>query len=92
MAIRTALIDFGIGGRFFHEPFLATNSSYLIDAVVTSSPERRAAAARHYRVLDSTEEAGARADEFDRRARAGRRAARGGRQTPITTSSTRRGR
>lgn len=65
MAIRTALIGFGIGGRFFHEPFLGTNSAYAIDAVVTSSPERRAEAARRYRVLGSTEEVWARAEEFD---------------------------
>lgn len=65
MAIRTALMGFGIGGRYFHEPFLGTNDAYDIRAVVTLSPQRRAAAEERYRVLGSVQEVWARADEFD---------------------------
>jgi predicted dehydrogenase len=65
MTIRTALIGFGIGGRYFHEPLIGTNDAYDIRAVVTSSPERRALAEERYRVLGTAEEVWARAEEFD---------------------------
>jgi scyllo-inositol 2-dehydrogenase (NADP+) len=65
MAIRTALIGYGIGGSVFHEPFLAVDPSYEIAAVVTSSPQRRAKAQQRYRVIPTVDELWSRADEFD---------------------------
>jgi predicted dehydrogenase len=65
MAIRTALIGYGIGGSVFHEPFLAIDPSYEIAAVVTSSPERRATAEQRYRVIPTVDELWTHADEFD---------------------------
>jgi predicted dehydrogenase len=65
MAIRTALIGYGIGGSVFHEPFLAINPSYEIAAVVTSAPERRAKAERRYRVIPTVDELWNHANEFD---------------------------
>ncbi|MDX6517057.1 MAG: hypothetical protein QOH73_2723, partial [Gaiellaceae bacterium] len=65
MAIRTALIGYGIGGSVFHEPFLAIDSAYEIAAVVTSSPERRAKAEERYHVIPTVGELWTHADEFD---------------------------
>ena len=65
MAIRTALIGYGIGGSVFHEPFLAVDPSYEIAAVVTSSPQRRAKAQQRYRVIPTVDKLWSRADEFD---------------------------
>jgi scyllo-inositol 2-dehydrogenase (NADP+) len=65
MIIRTALIGYGIGGSVFHEPFLAIDPSYEITAVVTSSPDRRARAEQHYRVIPTADELWTCADEFD---------------------------
>ncbi|CAN5181450.1 Gfo/Idh/MocA family oxidoreductase [soil metagenome] len=42
--IRTALIGFGLGGRVFHAPFLAADTRFALDAIVTGSPERQAEA------------------------------------------------
>ena len=65
MAIRTAIIGYGIGGSVFHEPFLAIDPSYEIAAVVTSSPERRAKAEQRCRVIPTVGELWTHADEFD---------------------------
>jgi scyllo-inositol 2-dehydrogenase (NADP+) len=65
MAIRTAIIGYGIGGSVFHEPLLAANPSYEIGAVVTSSPERRRKAAKNYRVFPTAGDLWAHAGEFD---------------------------
>jgi scyllo-inositol 2-dehydrogenase (NADP+) len=65
MAIRTAIIGYGLGGSVFHEPLLAANPSYEIGAIVTSSPDRRAKAAQNYRVFATADEFWAHAGEFD---------------------------
>lgn len=46
--IRTAIIGFGLSGRVFHAPFIATNPAFRLDLVSTASPDRAAqAAAQH---------------------------------------------
>ncbi|RIK14856.1 MAG: oxidoreductase [Acidobacteria bacterium] len=45
MSIRTAIVGYGLGGRYFHAPFLAADPSFTVAAVVTGDPERGAAAA-----------------------------------------------
>jgi scyllo-inositol 2-dehydrogenase (NADP+) len=65
MAIRTAIIGYGLGGSVFHEPLLAANPSYEIGAIVTSSPDRRAKAAQNYRVFATPDDLWAHAGEFD---------------------------
>jgi len=43
--IRTGIIGFGLAGRVFHAPFLATNPAFTIAAIATSNEERAAQAA-----------------------------------------------
>ncbi|KQV24887.1 Gfo/Idh/MocA family oxidoreductase [Yonghaparkia sp. Root332] len=43
-AIRTGIIGFGLSGRVFHAPFLATNPAFELSAIATGSPERAAEA------------------------------------------------
>ena len=40
MSIRTALVGYGMGGRFFHAPFVAADPHLELTAVVTSDPRR----------------------------------------------------
>jgi scyllo-inositol 2-dehydrogenase (NADP+) len=42
--IRAGIIGFGLSGRVFHAPFLATNPAFSLDVISTSSPERAAEA------------------------------------------------
>ena len=42
---RTGIIGFGLAGRVFHAPFLATNPAFTIAAIATSNEERAAQAA-----------------------------------------------
>ena len=42
--IRTGIIGFGLSGRVFHAPFIATNPAFSLDLIATSSPERAAEA------------------------------------------------
>ncbi|AXH97922.1 Gfo/Idh/MocA family protein [Ornithinimicrobium avium] len=44
MSIRTAIVGYGLGGRYFHAPFLAADPSFTVAAVVTGDPDRAAAA------------------------------------------------
>ncbi|WP_022886575.1 Gfo/Idh/MocA family protein [Glaciibacter superstes] len=44
--IRTGLVGFGLAGRVFHAPFLATNPEFSLDLIVTANPERAAEASR----------------------------------------------
>jgi predicted dehydrogenase len=44
--IRTGIIGFGLSGRVFHAPFLATNPDFEVSVIVTSNAERAAEAAR----------------------------------------------
>jgi len=43
--LRTGIIGFGLAGRVFHAPFLATNPAFAITAIATSDPGRAAQAA-----------------------------------------------
>jgi len=43
-AIRTGLIGFGLAGRVFHEPFLATNPAFQLEVIATGNPDRQAEA------------------------------------------------
>ncbi|WP_433511997.1 Gfo/Idh/MocA family protein [Nonomuraea sp. CA-143628] len=42
--IRVAVLGFGTAGRFFHAPFLAADPAYDLRVIVTSDPDRAAAA------------------------------------------------
>lgn len=46
--IRTGIIGFGLSGRVFHAPFIATNPDFSLDLVSTSNPERAAEAVAHH--------------------------------------------
>jgi predicted dehydrogenase len=46
--IRTAIVGFGVSGGVFHGPLLGANSSYSVDAIVTSNPARVAAAQKRF--------------------------------------------
>lgn len=66
--IRTGLIGFGLAGRVFHGPFLATNPAFRLDLISTSSPERAAAALADHpeaTVVSTAEELLTRAAELD---------------------------
>lgn len=57
--IRTAILGFGLSGRYFHAPFLAADPNFEVTAVVTSNPERQDAAKELFpdvRLLDSVED------------------------------------
>jgi len=46
--IRTGIIGFGLAGRVFHAPFIATNPDFVLEVVATSNAERAAdATAQH---------------------------------------------
>ncbi|MGV8969846.1 MAG: Gfo/Idh/MocA family protein [Microbacteriaceae bacterium] len=64
--IRTGIIGYGLSGRVFHAPFIATNPSFSLDLIATSSVERAAEAVAHHphtTVVDSPEALLARAAE-----------------------------
>ncbi|HET7415704.1 MAG TPA: Gfo/Idh/MocA family oxidoreductase [Arthrobacter sp.] len=66
--IRTALVGFGMSGRVFHAPAIASDPRYSLDFIVTSNEERAAAAAERYpqaTIVPSREELFARADDLD---------------------------
>src|SRR3954468_18144186 len=66
--IRTAVIGFGLAGRVFHAPFIASNPEYSLDVVVTSNPDRRAEAERRHpgvTVVSTPDEVFDRAGELD---------------------------
>ncbi|MBX3100022.1 MAG: Gfo/Idh/MocA family oxidoreductase [Salinibacterium sp.] len=42
--IRTGIIGFGLSGRVFHAPFVATNPAFRLDLIATGNPERAAEA------------------------------------------------
>jgi predicted dehydrogenase len=46
--IRTGIIGFGLAGRVFHAPFIATNPDFVLEVIATSNTERAAeATAQH---------------------------------------------
>lgn len=66
--IRTGIIGFGLAGRVFHAPFIATNPAFRLDVISTSSPERTAEAnAQHPSadVVSTPEDVLSRADDLD---------------------------
>jgi len=57
--IRVALFGYGLAGRYFHAPLISVVDSLQLDAIVTSNPERTAAARAEHpeaRVLPTVEE------------------------------------
>jgi scyllo-inositol 2-dehydrogenase (NADP+) len=46
--IRTGLIGYGLAGRVFHAPFIATNPDFSLDVIATSSSDRAAEALAHH--------------------------------------------
>lgn len=46
--IRTGIIGFGLAGRVFHAPFIATNPAFRLDLVATGNPDRAADATRQH--------------------------------------------
>ncbi|MFI8523970.1 Gfo/Idh/MocA family oxidoreductase [Promicromonospora sukumoe] len=48
MTITTAVIGYGVAGSIFHAPLVHADPAYRLDAVVTSSPARVAAASSAY--------------------------------------------
>ncbi|GEL94637.1 Gfo/Idh/MocA family oxidoreductase [Cellulomonas composti] len=48
MAISTVVVGFGLAGRVFHAPLIDADPDYSLDAIVTSSDERVAAASARY--------------------------------------------
>jgi predicted dehydrogenase len=67
-ALRVALLGYGLAGRFFHAPFIATTPELGLAAVVTANEERRAQALDDYpgvALFDTAEEVWTRADELD---------------------------
>lgn len=66
--LRVALVGYGVGGRFFHAPYLVTTPGVRFAAVVTNDPNRRAQASREYpeaELFQSANELWARAADFD---------------------------
>jgi scyllo-inositol 2-dehydrogenase (NADP+) len=54
--IRTGIIGYGLAGRVFHAPFIATNPAFSLDLIATSSEQRAAEAVAHHpnaRILES---------------------------------------
>ena len=67
-AIRTGIIGFGLSGRVFHAPFIATNPAFSLDLISTGSPDRAAeATAQHpgVEIVSSPDELLARAADLD---------------------------
>jgi predicted dehydrogenase len=66
--IRVALIGYGLGGRVFHAPLIASVPELSLDTIVTTDPERRSQASDRYpdvRVVDGPEAIWDAADEHD---------------------------
>ena len=65
---RVALIGYGLGGRSFHAPLIAVTPGLRLDAIVTSSAERRRQAGAEHptaRLLDSADDVFANPGDFD---------------------------
>lgn len=46
--IKTAVVGYGLSGKVFHAPLIASNPDFSVDYIVTSDPTRRADAEREY--------------------------------------------
>lgn len=66
--VRTAVVGFGISGRVFHAPLIASDPRYSLDFIVTADPERSRQAKSSYPAADvvpTVEELFDRAAEMD---------------------------
>jgi predicted dehydrogenase len=66
--LRVALMGYGLGGRAFHAPLIAATPGLRLAAIVTSNPERKAAAQQQHpgaRILESADAVWANAGDFD---------------------------
>lgn len=66
--IRTGIIGYGLSGRVFHAPFIATNPAFSLDLVATSNPDRQRQAREQHpgvEIVDSPEALLARAGDLD---------------------------
>ena len=66
--IRTGIIGFGLSGRVFHAPFIATNPAFRLDLISTGSPDRAAQARQQHpdtEIVASPAELLARAADLD---------------------------
>ena len=66
--LNVALIGFGLGGRAFHAPLIATTPGLRLSTIVTSNPDRRAEGHRAFpnaQVVDSPEHVWANAEAHD---------------------------
>lgn len=66
--IRTGIIGFGLSGRVFHAPFVATNPAYSLDLIATGNPERQADARQRHpgaEIVSTPVELLDRAEELD---------------------------
>jgi scyllo-inositol 2-dehydrogenase (NADP+) len=66
--LRVALVGYGVGGRFFHAPYLVTTPGVRLAAVVTNDPRRRAQVSKEYpeaELFQSANELWARSADFD---------------------------
>ena len=66
--IRVGLIGYGLSGRVFHAPFVATNPAFSLEVIATGNPDRQADAAATHPGVDivaSPEELLARAGDLD---------------------------
>ena len=66
--IRTGIIGFGLSGRVFHAPFIATNPAFRLDLIATGNPDRAAEARAQHpgaEIVDSPDALLARAGDLD---------------------------
>lgn len=66
--IRTGIIGFGLSGRVFHAPFIATNPAFRLDLISTNNPGRAAQARAQHpgaEIVSSPQELLARAGDLD---------------------------
>ena len=66
--IRTGVIGFGLSGRVFHTPFIASNPVFSLELIATSNPERRAHAESLYpgaTIVDTPDRLLERASQLD---------------------------
>jgi scyllo-inositol 2-dehydrogenase (NADP+) len=66
--LRTAIIGYGLAGRFFHAPLIAGTEGLAVAGVVTSSPERQALVSREHpeaRILATPAELWESAEDHD---------------------------
>jgi len=66
--IRTGIIGYGLSGRVFHAPFVATNPAFSLDLIATGNADRRAQAQQQHadaEIVASPEALLARAGDLD---------------------------